>query len=200
MAALFGRLEDPRRGGEITAAHLLRQKVRLSSLLWAGFAAVVMLAGFALGPTEGVGRTFSFMLIALGLSMALVRHRRATLLPEGEPDLSIESRGLVDNQSGHGLIPWDVITEVRLDQRRNRGAGNALLLLRLADPDAATEKLRLGYRIASIGMWPRTGTYHWVDLSDLDCRPGALVASIEAAWRTATGRTATGRDPADAEA
>jgi hypothetical protein len=194
MSTLLGRVEDPRRGGEITAAHLLRRKVQLTSLLWAGFAAVVMLVGFALGPTEGVGRTFTFMLIALGLSMALVRHRRANLLAEGEPDLSIEERGLVDNQSGFGLIPWAAITEVRLDQRRNRGAGNALLLLRLADPDASSEKLRLGYRIASIGMWPRTGNYHWVDLSDLDCRPAALVDSIEVAWRAATRRC-----PADPE-
>ena len=195
MSTLFGRLEDPRRGGEISAAHLLRRKVRLSSILWASFAAVVMLVGFGLGPTEGVGRTFTFMLIALGLSMALVRHRRANLLAEGLPDLAIEGRGLVDNQSGIGLIPWAAITEVRLDQRRNRGAGNALLLLRLADPDASSEKLRLGYRIASIGMWPRTGNYHWVDLSDLDCRPSDLVDSIEVAWRAATGR-----NPADAEA
>ena len=185
MATLFGRMEDPRRSGEIEAAFLLRRKVQLSSLLWAGFAAVVMLVGFGIGPIEGAGRTFTWMLIALGLSMALVRHRRANLLAEGEPDLVIEDHGLVDKQTGAGLIPWAAITEVRLDQRRNRGAGNALLLLRLSDPERFTEKLRLGYRVASIGMWPRTGNYHWIDLSDLDCQPAALVTAIEERWQAA---------------
>jgi hypothetical protein len=181
MLALLGRMADPRRDGKIERAYLLRRKIRLSSLLWAAFAAVVMLVGFVLGPADGAGRTFTYMLLALGLSMALVRHRRANLLAEDEPDLEIQPLGLVDNQTGAGLIPWPVITEIRLDQRRNRGAGNALLLLRLADPDRLTDRLRLGYRIASIGMWPRTGNYHWIDLSDLDCQPAALVASIEAA-------------------
>ncbi len=181
MLALLGRMADPRRGGAIDRAFLLHRKVRLSSLLWAGFAALVTAVGFGLGPIDGVGRTFTLMLLALGLSMALVRHRRATLLPEDEPDLEIRAAGLVDSQSGAGLIPWPTITEIRLDQRRNRGAGNALLLLRLADPDRVTGRLRLGYRIASIGMWPRTGNYHWIDFTDLDCQPAALVAAIEEA-------------------
>lgn len=185
MAAFFGRVEDPRRAGPIEAAFLLRRKVQLSSLLWAGFAALVMAVGFGLGPVEGTGRTFTWMLMALGLSMALIRHRRANLLAEGEPDLVIEERGLVDNQTGAGRIPWAEITEVRLDQRRNRGAGNALLLLRLRDPDRLTAQLRLGYRVASIGMWPRTGNHHWIDLSDLDCQPAALVAAVEEHWRAA---------------
>ena len=185
MAAVFGRMEDPRRSGAITEAYLLRRKVQLSALLWAGFAAVAMLVGFAIAPVEGLGRTFTWMLLALGLSMALVRHRRANLLAEGEPDLVIEAGGLVDNQTGAGLIPWRQITEVRLDQRRNRGAGNALLLLRLGDPERLTENLRLGYRVASIGMWPRTGNYHWIDLTDLDCQPAALVAALEARWQQA---------------
>jgi hypothetical protein len=185
MLALLGRMEDPRRGGAIDRAFLLHRKVRLSSLLWAGFAAVVMLVGFGLGPADGAGRTFTWMLVALGLSMALVRHRRANLLPDGEPDLALTPQGLVDNQTGAGLIAWPAITEIRLNQRRNRGAGNALLLLRLAEPDRVTDRLRLGYRIASIGMWPRTGNYHWIDLTDLDCQPAALVAAIEAAHQAA---------------
>ena len=185
MLASMGWRGDPRRDGAITSAFLLRRKIRLSSLLWIAFAAAVMLVGFGLGPADGTGRTFTYMLLALGLSMALVRHRRANLLADDEPDLEIRPLGLVDNQSGAGLIPWSAITEIRIDQRRNRGAGNALLLLRLADPDRITARLRLGYRIASIGMWPRTGTYHWIDLSDLDCQPAALVASIEAAHERA---------------
>ena len=110
MLALLGRMEDPRRGGAIDRAFLLHRKVRLSSLLWAGFAAVVMAVGFGLGPTDGAGRTFTVMLLALGISMALVRNRRATLLPEGEPDVQVRDVGLVDNQTGAGLIPWPAIT------------------------------------------------------------------------------------------
>jgi hypothetical protein len=82
------------------------------------------------------------------------RHPAAEVVP----DLEIQDAGLVDNQTGAGLIPWPAITEIRLDQRRNRGAGNALLLLRLAEPDRITDRLRLGYRIASIGMWPGPAT------------------------------------------
>jgi hypothetical protein len=185
MLASLGWRGDPRRDGVITSAFLLRRKVWLSSLLWSGFAAVAMAVGLVMGPEDGAGRTFTWMLVALGLAMAMVRHRRATLLAEVVPDLEIQDAGLVDNQTGAGLIPWPVITEIRLDQRRNRGAGNALLLLRLAEPDRITDRLRLGYRIASIGMWPRTGNHHWIDLTDLDCQPAALVAAIEAAHQAA---------------
>lgn len=175
---LGSRNEDPRRGGDITRAYLLTLKVRMSVLLWLAGVIAVLASGFLFGPLEGPAATMTYGVAALCLSMAIVRYRRAGLLDDGVPDIELTEAGLIDNQSGAGLIPWDDIQSVTLDKRRTRGAANALILLRLGHPDRYSDRLRLGRRIANIGMWPRVGNHHFIDASELDCQPEALTESI----------------------
>lgn len=170
--------EDPRRGGRIREARLLRGKVRLSVLLWGAAAVAALLLQLLLGEREGPAETLGWALVALCASLAVVRLRRLTLLPEGTPDVVLEPDGLRDAQSGAGLIPWREIETVMLDRRRSRGALNALILLRLRDPERYGDRLLLGRRLAALALWPRVGRHHYLDASELDCRPEALADSI----------------------
>jgi len=174
-------VEDPRPGGPIQEARLLRGKVRLSVLLWGGAGLAALLAQLLFGAPDGPTATLGWALVALCASVAVVRLRRLTLVPAQVPDVALETGGLRDIQSGAGLIPWAEIEGVMLDKRRNRGALSALVLLRLRDPDRFAGELLLGRRLASLALWPRIGRHHYVDASELDCRPEALADSIAAA-------------------
>lgn len=167
----------------------MRDKVRLSVMLWTGAGVLALALQLLLGEEDGPTATLGWALVALCISIAVVRLRRLTLVPEGMPDITLLPEGLRDAQSGAGLIPWGEIEAVILDRRRNRGALSALVLLRLRDPERHVGNLLLGRRLASLALWPRIGRHHYIDASELDCRPEALADSIaEAAGLTTAQR------------